>query len=1145
MDPSDILRALGDREVVITISPDGTVVIHAVRAVDGLILPVIVVGSVVAPANTLALKLAGGPVAINTITAARDEFLQDLDIKGVSKSHRKHEKAHIDYAAAAGVWRTFDDFSPTAVRAYLMQQRTAGKKAKTIKLRRDTLDRFGKWLVARGLIEKNPVDGIPAPMVEQRQARVIPTDDELRAIIVAASRDWRSKDWGLAVLTMATTGLRVSECKGLTWAMVHLEPGTGHLDLPASLTKSRRPQRAYLSVELAELLHKHARLVGKLDHVGGANGMIRASGVPLDSDHFVEANKMVFVSGLKREQMIVYCRKAGVRRVRDEQTLSYHSLRHYASNRMRALGFDQYERQAAMRHANVSTTNGIYTDFSPTEVSVAQRFANMPSIFLHEIGSVDRLGLDKRDDLVDTCSVAPANTLHAEIPSPRRGANAGATHLPRSGAGTDAHSQGLAQLGSAPRLGRGGPGFESPSPDSTLPTRTGTVVQILPLTYPGQTSRFPTTEVVHGSADQNVPGVPAHAPGGPVLQAARPVQSLLRAGASEVESGPSGSRDPQCPDIRAAASGQGACDSPKVREAASGSGQGPEDASVARIARQHHQAGGVYEVRGDGASASSSPQGLRAGECSGCPVVVRSGPSGGPRQETPQSLLSPSVTQWSSVVSSWALSSAVERPGDVCATQNEPVAASAFGSSLVPGTVPGSNPGGPISTSPTPESGAAVGYTQEIDGVLRTQVGVGARGDDAGEGKGSVRPSDAGVSAPEGIRPAPRDREQACGSAGSETGADAASGRPDRHRVRLGGPGSRAEAGAGSAQGQLTPLSEPGHFPPVHGVADAALRGSVGADFESASHAGHVRDRHLNDGAATGLVSVAADTPAIRECYSHEGRAGQMGGACDRAPDAAFLPIAPALNAAPSFYIPEPAHAPHAMGSPASADVRWSFILPPTRPSSAHGPTVAGVGVDARWGVENLGPDSGSRGGNGSGSVIADERFPQGQVWGPSCGPQANRGPQVRPECLPAGGQVKGNDDAPSAYREVVWNVGGDGSDGRSVRGTEPKASLCTDGIAGGLERQDSPARGSLPQGRLGGRRGSEQAEGQGPLAASPLADAEHLAACSYATRVRLFRALLAGVIVALTTGAVAAACWNTADINKPAEIAAGGANFP
>jgi integrase len=402
-----------------------------------------------------ALRLAAikdDPVAFST---AVEKYVQEMVLRGNAKNHIKKERLALKRAATVMGWHSLADVTSELVRGYMLRLTENQRKPKTIKLYRDTLDRFGKWSVKVGLAARNPVDGVPSPMVRPHQARVVPTEDELRRIIAAARADWRAKDLWLALLTMATTGLRVTECKMLEWSMLDL--GASTIFLPANITKSKRDQRAFLTPELVTELSAH-----------------RAKG---------NGTGRVFVTGLKREQMLVYCRKAGVARVRGDQTLSYHSLRHFCSNRLMTTGFTPEERQQAMRHSNISLTAGTYTD--PSQVTAGQRFRRLPPILVANRDGIDpeksgRMVLtgdgsvryEYSASLNDEGFMLPTQTHHEPSADAQSAASQPASEgwrstTPEAWEAAAGRSQGVAQLGRASGLGPEGRAFNSRHPDST------------------------------------------------------------------------------------------------------------------------------------------------------------------------------------------------------------------------------------------------------------------------------------------------------------------------------------------------------------------------------------------------------------------------------------------------------------------------------------------------------------------------------------------------------------------------------------------------------------------------------------------------------------------------------------------------------
>lgn len=196
----------------------------------------------------------------------------------------------------------------------------------------------------------------------RRPARVVPSVEDVRALIRAVSGDWRKRDRWLVYLTAATTGLRWSQLKRLEWGMVRLDASPPHLDLPPELAKNGEPTIVWLTAELAGALRAHGRAEYRF--------------VPNSGDVPPER---VFRAVPKPTSFDRDLAKAGLAKAGGSgKTLSFHSLRHFASNRMAWVGFTTGERQRQNQHLTPSMTTQIYTD--PENIELGRKVLQMPGL---------------------------------------------------------------------------------------------------------------------------------------------------------------------------------------------------------------------------------------------------------------------------------------------------------------------------------------------------------------------------------------------------------------------------------------------------------------------------------------------------------------------------------------------------------------------------------------------------------------------------------------------------------------------------------------------------------------------------------------------------------------------------------------------
>lgn len=375
------------------------------------------------------------------------EYLADLGLKQDCAQHIRNQRETVDRCAKVCGWATVADFRADTTREWLLGLQRAGRAPKTLRLYRDSLDRFGGWLVKRGHLIRNPVDGIPKARVVPRQARVVPTDQEVSRLIAGVYGRKQAGDRWLVYLTAASTGLRHGTIRQLTWAMVDLD--AGRLTIPAAILKNRRPMVVHLTGELVTALTWH-----------------RAKG----------DGPAVFRFMPKPEQFTKDALRAGIRLREAGATMSFHSLRHYFSNRLMRSGATLEERKLAVGHLNGGMTLSTYT--SPELVRVGERVKALPSLLIGEkycqqpALAVDTRAngrLDSRCSGVphaglDMVATLPTHDLSTARPDPADGLNNRPATI-MGGPSVVVNEQGVAQLGRAGGLGPPGRMFKSCHPD--------------------------------------------------------------------------------------------------------------------------------------------------------------------------------------------------------------------------------------------------------------------------------------------------------------------------------------------------------------------------------------------------------------------------------------------------------------------------------------------------------------------------------------------------------------------------------------------------------------------------------------------------------------------------------------------------------
>jgi len=239
-------------------------------------------------------------------------------------------------------WTRLRDCTPASVTAHLSELargRTPKGKTepvprspKTVNDVRADLAAFFGWCVAQGRMEANPCTAVaPAADKHEKKRRALSVP-EVRALLAATPEPRR-----LTYLFLTYTGVRRSEAAALRWGYLHLDGVNRYVELPASITKSGRPEAVPLVDELADAL-----LVAR-DNAG--------DGEPV----FAEIPDM----GTFRADLDA----AGIEEVDERgRKVVLHSLRHSLATMLAASGVPLAVAQRVMRHRDIRLTAEVYTD---------------------------------------------------------------------------------------------------------------------------------------------------------------------------------------------------------------------------------------------------------------------------------------------------------------------------------------------------------------------------------------------------------------------------------------------------------------------------------------------------------------------------------------------------------------------------------------------------------------------------------------------------------------------------------------------------------------------------------------------------------------------------------------------------------------
>lgn len=120
---------------------------------------------------------------------------------------------------------TLDELTRSAIREWLAAL-AEDREASTVRTRYKGLHRFCGWLVAEGELDRNPMQGMEAPVAAAKPVPVL-SDAELTALIKACGgRDFVSRRDAAMIRVLLETGVRVSELCGLTVEGVDLDRET-------------------------------------------------------------------------------------------------------------------------------------------------------------------------------------------------------------------------------------------------------------------------------------------------------------------------------------------------------------------------------------------------------------------------------------------------------------------------------------------------------------------------------------------------------------------------------------------------------------------------------------------------------------------------------------------------------------------------------------------------------------------------------------------------------------------------------------------------------------------------------------------------------------------------------------------------------
>lgn len=260
------------------------------------------------------------------------EYLNELHRLGRAAMYRYNIQKHIEYAAKTQRWVRLGDCSSAGISAHLRALAAADRKPKTVNAHLADLSAFFAWCVRTARLEANPCQTVQKSAVRADKTRRALSVVECEALL-AATPSARKIVYHFLLLT----GLRRGEAKALRWSDIRLDALNPTLSLPASITKSGRPEALPLAPDLAEAMREYRSKAGE-------QGFVFES-IP---------SMWLFRKDLKA---------AGIQEVDDRgRRVVLHSLRHSLATMLAMSRVPMAYAQRLLRHRDIRLTAETYQD---------------------------------------------------------------------------------------------------------------------------------------------------------------------------------------------------------------------------------------------------------------------------------------------------------------------------------------------------------------------------------------------------------------------------------------------------------------------------------------------------------------------------------------------------------------------------------------------------------------------------------------------------------------------------------------------------------------------------------------------------------------------------------------------------------------
>lgn len=224
------------------------------------------------------------------------------------------------------------------------------------------LRKMCNWAIARGIIERNPCQGLSAPSPEMKRDRVL-SDDEVRLVWRAANASgW---PFGPIVKLLLLTGARRDEVAGMRWSELDLDGKVWAL--PVARTKNKREHQVPLSDSAVSIIKSLPRTERRIE---GADGRISLRQVDLLFSTTGETNVSGFTRAKQKLDASIQnlLRKDAEQRGADPKEIeplphwTLHDLRRTVATGLQRLGVQLEVTEAVLNHVSGSRAGivGIY-----------------------------------------------------------------------------------------------------------------------------------------------------------------------------------------------------------------------------------------------------------------------------------------------------------------------------------------------------------------------------------------------------------------------------------------------------------------------------------------------------------------------------------------------------------------------------------------------------------------------------------------------------------------------------------------------------------------------------------------------------------------------------------------------------------------